>query len=91
MLQPFEGGLQGQPKGKPALPSGAGLWNQGACPHFCDTRESPPVYGVLVFGKPFVVSQKWSFPTTLIRGNHWFSPHGILVDVGFGEQTKIES
>ena len=21
--------------------------------HFCDTRESPPVYGVLVFGKPF--------------------------------------
>ena len=29
------------------------LWDQGVYPHFCDTRESPPLYGVLVFGKPF--------------------------------------
>ena len=27
----------------------------GVYSHFCDTRESPPVYGVLVFGKPFLL------------------------------------
>ena len=32
--------------------SGAGLWVYS---HFCDTRGSPPVYGVLVFGKPFLL------------------------------------
>ena len=27
----------------------------GVYSHFCDTRESPPLYGVLVFGKPFLL------------------------------------
>ena len=33
----------------------AGLWDQGVFRHFCDTRESPPLYGGLVFGKPFLL------------------------------------
>ena len=33
----------------------SGLWDQGVFPHFCDTRESPPFYGELVFGKPFLL------------------------------------
>ena len=33
----------------------AGLWDQGVFPHFCDTRESLPLYGGLVFGKPFLL------------------------------------
>ena len=48
----------------------SGLWDQGLYPHFCDTRESPPMYGGFVFGNSFhfhsVVSQKWSFPTALL-------------------------
>ena len=39
-----------------------GLWDQEVYRHFWDTRESPPLKGGLVFWKPFVVSQKWSFP-----------------------------
>ena len=35
-----------------ALSREAGLWDQGVFPHFCDTRESPPLYWGLVFGKP---------------------------------------
>ena len=34
-------------------PFESGLWDPGVHPHLCDTRESPPLYGVLVFGKPF--------------------------------------
>ena len=34
---------------------GSGLWDQGVCPHFCDTRESPPLYRGLVFGRPFLL------------------------------------
>ena len=37
-------------------------------PHYCGTRESPPLYGGLVFENPFlVVSQKWVLsPTALL-------------------------
>ena len=37
------------------------LWDLGVYPHFCDTRESPPLHWGLV-----VLSQQWiPFPTTL--------------------------
>ena len=39
----------------------SGLWNQGIYSHFCDTRESPPVYGILVFGKPFWLYHRSGF------------------------------
>ena len=42
-------------------PSSSGLWNQGVYSHFCDTRESPPVYGVLVFGKPNLLYHRSGF------------------------------
>ena len=37
------------------FPFKPGFWNQGVYSHFCDTRESPPVYGLLVFGNPFLL------------------------------------
>ena len=47
----------------------------GVSPHFCDTRESPPLYGRLVFGKPLsVVSHYWSFLAALLYmavGQKW--------------------
>ena len=47
-----------------------GLWNQGVYSHFCDTRESPPVYGVLVFGvRPFLLYHRsgFHFPQPCLR------------------------
>ena len=41
----------------------SGLWKQGVYSHFCDTRESPPLYGLLVFGKPFLLYHRSAFPT----------------------------
>ena len=35
---------------EPRVVESRGLFN-----HFCDTRESPPLYGVVVFGKPFLL------------------------------------
>ena len=48
--------------------SEAGLWDQGVYLHFCDIRESSTVYGGLIFGKPLLLYQKWSFPTALLGG-----------------------
>ena len=39
-------------------PQKTGLWNQGAYPHICDTREPPPFYGGLVFGKPLLLHHR---------------------------------
>ena len=50
--------------------SGTG-WDRGVHPHFCDTTESPPLYGgVSLWEALSVVSQNWSFPPALrhIRG-----------------------
>ena len=39
----------------------------GVFPHFCDTRESPRLYGGLVFGKPFLLHHSGHFPQPCSR------------------------
>ena len=53
-------------RGWPGIQIKAGLWNQGVYSPFCDTRESPPLYGVLVFGKPFLLYPRSGHLTTAL-------------------------
>ena len=56
--------MQLDSRGRWTLQRDSGLWDQGVSPHFCDTRDFFCM-NTIVFGKPSVVSQKWSFPTAL--------------------------
>ena len=56
----------------------SGLWDQGVYSHFCDT--TPCICGVSLWEALFVVSQKWSFPTTLFLVEH--SPPSQAVQHG---------
>ena len=56
-----------------------GLWDQGVFPHFCDTRESPPLYGGLnVFGKPFLLYH---------RRGHFPQPCEVVFEPAIGHAS----
>ena len=60
----------------------SGLWDQGVYSHFCDTRESPPLYRVLVFGKPFLLyhrSGHFPQPCSAVCCPDFFLKPGLVI------------
>ena len=62
--------------------------NQGVYSHFCDTRESPALYGVLVFGKPFLLYHRsgFHFPQPCLAV---FFPAGEAAVLGAQQRVEL--